>query len=994
MNRKRQKNCLYRPISLFMTVIFTVSSLVCPSMSLAQSHLGTGFFLPDVGMPMALTPGFKPPLVKGLTLHPEDPLKFDFLVDRGEDRVEGLELSAQADKMIRYFLTALTVPDEQMWVNLSPYEKDRIIAENFGGTEMGRDLLGQDYVLKQLAASLTNPDTDLGKKYWAEVDKTLDAGGLTLDKSHRDTLPTTNVQQPASLSKVWIIPDSAQVYEQGSSVFVIKSHLKVMLEQDYQALKENGLAPQEGTRSQVFRTVILPKIEKEVNEGKTFATLRQIYQSMILAVWYKKKLKESLLGRVYVNQNKIKGVDVEDKKIKQKIYDRYLVAFKRGVYNAIKEEYDPVSQETIPRKYFSGGFAFSRVAGILGIAVAGASGNPAGTQANVATFERQLGPTAFVTWRGFEIGPQTPPEVLTGLASQNRALSFYDARGSEASTDNWPADEWGRSASSPLIDLSGLIPRVDFSQFSLTGAVSRLDLSVVHGAVSNLSEIVGTFFQEHPLKSMILIGVLARAIWVTIKNNSISYNLGVLGGSHSFSRSVARSNLIHFGSMVIPYIKKALRELKWSYAGSRLADLLYVLKAVDPQDYALYQLDYLRGEFEIDLPEEIRQLTVLVKNIPSDELPVFLDEIKTRLRTEFDGRLLYIQARILQAYGRAQEAAQIIRELKAGGAGQLLTHAYDFILRQLSSEENILSSQTGGFINFWRSLPVYLEPLIGEIVTQYQATGASDSGIVLHTYNIVSQVVPRELVTAVFLEAVKIALDGDEFELKELTLETGEGPGASGRMSVNWHPGDELITSSRQRTFIVARITRTDALQRGSSALTQAMAGAGPFLLAGAVTRLDLSIAKGQIQTMIGMATGFLRTGLLSIVALSTSSAQGGINETRFIENPDQIFAVSAADANMVNGSEHTPGTFKIRDSPAASNSDSFVSSVGGIDLNSASLDLQIKRDGAGVPLPLPQQPWETMNIQGFFPVILQISPAPAPILSKLPESPPEPVSF
>ena len=37
------------------------------------------------------------------------------------------------------------------------------------------------------------------------------------------------------------------------------------------------------------------------------------------------------------------------------IYQRYLQAFKKGVYNYIKEEQDPLTQQTIPRKYFSGG---------------------------------------------------------------------------------------------------------------------------------------------------------------------------------------------------------------------------------------------------------------------------------------------------------------------------------------------------------------------------------------------------------------------------------------------------------------------------------------------------------------------------------------------------------------------------------------------------------------------------------------------------------------
>jgi len=43
------------------------------------------------------------------------------------------------------------------------------------------------------------------------------------------------------------------------------------------------------------------------------------------------------------------------------IYQRYLKAFKKGVYNYIKEDVDSLTQETIPRKYFSGGADYSNM---------------------------------------------------------------------------------------------------------------------------------------------------------------------------------------------------------------------------------------------------------------------------------------------------------------------------------------------------------------------------------------------------------------------------------------------------------------------------------------------------------------------------------------------------------------------------------------------------------------------------------------------------------
>ena len=102
-----------------------------------------------------------------------------------------------------------------------------------------------------------------------------------------------------------------------------------------------------------------PELTKEVNENKNFAKLRQVYNSLILAAWYKKKIKDSILSQVYSDKNKVAGVNIDDPQEKEKIYQQYLKAFKKGVYNYIKEEFDPVTQETIPRKYFSGGLVMN-----------------------------------------------------------------------------------------------------------------------------------------------------------------------------------------------------------------------------------------------------------------------------------------------------------------------------------------------------------------------------------------------------------------------------------------------------------------------------------------------------------------------------------------------------------------------------------------------------------------------------------------------------------
>ena len=116
--------------------------------------------------------------------------------------------------------------------------------------------------------------------------------------------------------------------------------------------------------SQIVREIVIPELTKEVNENKNFAHFRQVYNSLILATWYKKKIKDSILEQVYADKNKVAGVNIDDPQEKQRIYKRYLQAFKKGVYNYIKEDKIPYSfasdpgAQTVARKYFSGGIAW------------------------------------------------------------------------------------------------------------------------------------------------------------------------------------------------------------------------------------------------------------------------------------------------------------------------------------------------------------------------------------------------------------------------------------------------------------------------------------------------------------------------------------------------------------------------------------------------------------------------------------------------------------
>ncbi len=359
-----------RQVIAFITLLCFCVTGICSPVVRAQ-----GVVLPPPGQMLSLSGAFQPPVLKGIKVFRDDPFRFDFILDKGDVAATDGEVKTDSTHLIKYFLAALTVPEKDLWVNLSPYEKDRIVPEAFGRTEMGRDLLAQDYILKQITASLIFPDAKTGKEFWAKVYAEAQRRYGTTD------IPVD------TFNKVWIVPEKATVYEHKDAAYVVESRLKVMLETDYMAMTRADI-PSRGTTARsapttqgadamsvgedlvssrheiaknVLRDVVIPILEKEVNEGKNFATLRQVYNSLILATWYKRKIKASLMGQAYVDQKKIAGVDIADRDEKDKIWRQYVEAFKKGAYNFIKEEYDPATQTMIPRKYFSGGFGFQEI---------------------------------------------------------------------------------------------------------------------------------------------------------------------------------------------------------------------------------------------------------------------------------------------------------------------------------------------------------------------------------------------------------------------------------------------------------------------------------------------------------------------------------------------------------------------------------------------------------------------------------------------------------
>ena len=73
-------------------------------------------------------------------------------------------------------MTGLAVPDNKFWVNLNPWEQDRIIDGQLKQSEVGRIMLEADFQMKRDFSNYGNPcANETGKALWNLLDKKHDS---------------------------------------------------------------------------------------------------------------------------------------------------------------------------------------------------------------------------------------------------------------------------------------------------------------------------------------------------------------------------------------------------------------------------------------------------------------------------------------------------------------------------------------------------------------------------------------------------------------------------------------------------------------------------------------------------------------------------------------------------------------------------------------------------------------------------------------------------
>ena len=299
---------------------------------------------------------------------------FDFLLKAhkadgaspGIDPINSTLISANA------FMTGLAVSDDKFWVNLNPWEPDRIIDKQLGQSEVGRIMLEADLQMKRDFGNYTNPcANETGKTFWTLLDKKRD----TLVQSCMEKFPgeIKNIFNVCFIpvTRHWIVPDKVYAYTNGTQIYIINATLKInsepenhsyfrVVNQDNRSLSKGCLEELNKSSKEYndyFRDLgnqmILPYVVADVNHGEKYEDLRDIYVSLALAQWYKSRITpQTDIFRDKFESSRPLVLKAMRPWSSKKIWDKLVYSFNNGEYRCWE------NTTTVHRPHSVGGVDF------------------------------------------------------------------------------------------------------------------------------------------------------------------------------------------------------------------------------------------------------------------------------------------------------------------------------------------------------------------------------------------------------------------------------------------------------------------------------------------------------------------------------------------------------------------------------------------------------------------------------------------------------------
>jgi hypothetical protein len=314
-------------------------------------------------------------------------VNFDYILkcQKADDSTPILVDNANHTLMsITAFLTGLILPNNKFWVNLNPWEPDRITGSQLEVTDVGRIMLEADLQMKKDFSNYGNPcANESGKLLYDLLAKKHDSLVIACMEKFPDEIENSRNVQFGASTRFWIVPDTIYAYVNGTQIFIINASLAIYSEpvsehsyfmlnnQDSSSISKscqeelNRSAKEYGKYTkELVDELILPYVVKDVNYGERYRDLRNVYTSLALAQWYKSSISPSIdIFQVISDSSNITSMKTISLWNPKDIWSEYVYSYKNGEFTCWQNETTNVDNGIMFESVFytSGGVLFDGI---------------------------------------------------------------------------------------------------------------------------------------------------------------------------------------------------------------------------------------------------------------------------------------------------------------------------------------------------------------------------------------------------------------------------------------------------------------------------------------------------------------------------------------------------------------------------------------------------------------------------------------------------------
>ncbi len=231
-----------------------------------------------------------------------DTYSFETATTPGQESKDGTDQIYNADEALN---TWMAVEPSRFWVNLNPSQPDKVIDQYLGQTEVGRILLEADLELKRAWTRSQDPKTAVGLEYWNRM-----------------------TGMDGACIRQWIVPKTATIREEGNRLYILDAPLEVKAEAfDFTIPSDPSFkCPANPEPSMaVYRDLLLPELNKAVNDAPEFKDLRRVYISRVAAEWYRDRMTaDGRAAGAGIDSNDVSTLEREDDWSPTDVFNQYL----------------------------------------------------------------------------------------------------------------------------------------------------------------------------------------------------------------------------------------------------------------------------------------------------------------------------------------------------------------------------------------------------------------------------------------------------------------------------------------------------------------------------------------------------------------------------------------------------------------------------------------------------------------------------------------------